>query len=117
MTDAPTSPIIKTVPNHRGIRPEPETDIRVDPFIVQKRVPVKRLIARMGLAAFDAPAPYTDAGLRPKRVLLPLRQHVGKPAEATVKPGERVRRGDVFLGVGRVKGGTLCTEKLFVERV
>ena len=29
----------------------------------------------------------------------------------------RVRRGDVFLGVGRVKGGTLCTEKLFVERV
>lgn len=48
-----------------GIRPEPETDIRVDPFIVQKRVPVKRLIARMGLAAFDAPAPYTDAGLRP----------------------------------------------------
>ena len=78
-----------------GIRPEPETDIRVDPFTVQKRVPVKRLIARMGLAAFDAPAPYTDAGLRPKRVLLPLRQHVGKPAEATVKPGERVRRGDV----------------------
>ena len=40
-----------------GIRPVPETDIRVDPFIVQKRVPVKRLIARMGLAAFDAPAP------------------------------------------------------------
>ena len=78
-----------------GIRPVPETDIRVDPFIVQKRVPVKRLIARMGLVAFDAPAPYTDAGLRPKRVLLPLRQHVGKPAEATVKPGERVRRGDV----------------------
>ena len=30
-----------------------------------------------------------------KRVLLPLRQHVGKPAEATVKPGDRVRRGDV----------------------
>ncbi len=29
----------------------------------------------------------------------------------------RVRRGNVFLGVGRVKGGTLCTEKLFVERV
>lgn len=29
----------------------------------------------------------------------------------------RVRRGDVFLGVGRVKGGTLCAEKLFVERV
>lgn len=49
----------------------------------------------MGLAAFDAPAPYTDAGLRPKRVLLPLRQHVGKPAEATAETGERVRRGDV----------------------
>lgn len=78
-----------------GIRPVPEADIRVDPFIVQKRVPVKRLIARMGLSAFDVPAPYTDVGLRPKRVLLPLRQHVGKPAEATVKPGDRVHRGDV----------------------
>ena len=86
---------IKNELGRAGIRPEPETDICLDPFIVQKRVPVKRLIARMGLSAFDTPAPYTDVGLQPKRVVLPLRQHVGKPAEATVKPGDRVHRGDV----------------------
>ena len=68
----------------------------MDPFIVQKRVPVKRLIARAWAWRHSMPRRrirMRDCG--PKRVLLPLRQHVGKPAEATVKPGERVRRGDV----------------------
>ena len=79
-----------------GVRPVPEENIQTDPFIVQKRVPVKRLIARMGLSAYDVPAPYTDTGYQPKAVYLPLRQHVGKPAEPIVKVGDRVRAGDVI---------------------
>jgi len=82
-----------------GVRPTPEENIVTDPFIVQKHVPVKRLIARMGLSAFDVPAPYTDTGYKPAKVVLPLRQHVGKPAEPVVKVGDVVRAGDLIAEI------------------
>lgn len=78
-----------------GVRPEPEKDIAVDPFLPQKRVPVRRLIARMGLSAYDVPAPYRGT-LEAGRVSIPLRQHAGRPAEACVHVGDAVRRGDVI---------------------
>ena len=31
----------------------------------------------------------------PKRLVLPLSQHIGEPAEASVKPGERVLKGQM----------------------
>jgi len=82
-----------------GIRPTPEESIVPDPFIVEKRVPVKRLIARMGLSAFDVPAPFTETGYLPAKVVLPLRQHVGKPAEPVVKAGDRVHAGDLIAEI------------------
>ena len=42
------------------------------------------------------PVPHLlDAEVRPARVSIPLKQHVGVPAAATVRVGQRVRRGDV----------------------
>ena len=32
----------------------------------------------------------------PEEIILPLSQHLGRPAEARVKPGDRVERGDVI---------------------
>jgi electron transport complex protein RnfC len=32
----------------------------------------------------------------PDEIILPLSQHIGRPAEALVKPGDRVERGDVI---------------------
>ncbi|MEJ2399753.1 MAG: electron transport complex subunit RsxC [Xanthomonadales bacterium] len=32
----------------------------------------------------------------PKEIVLPLSQHIGRPSEALVKPGDRVERGDVI---------------------
>ena len=82
-----------------GIRPEPEAQITPDPFIVHKRVPVRRLIARMGLSAYDVPAPYTETSYRPGAVTLPLRQHVGKPSVPVVRVGDRVRAGDLVAEI------------------
>lgn len=79
-----------------GIRPTPEAEIKTDPFITQKRVPVKRLIARMDLSTFDVPAPYREVDYHPARVVIPLQQHVGKPALPVVKVGDRVHAGDVI---------------------
>ncbi len=87
-----------------GVRPQPEAEIRPDPFLREKRVPLTRLIARMGLAAYDVPAPYDPEPLRPARVFLPLRQHVGKSAEPAVHVGDVVREGDL---VGRLPAKAL----------
>ena len=79
-----------------GVRPVPENEIVTDPFIAYKRVPVKRLIARMGLSGYDVDAPYLGECLSPRAVRISLRQHLGAPAAATVKVGDRVSAGDVI---------------------
>lgn len=87
-----------------GIRPQPEAHITADPFVAYKRTPVKRLIARMGLTAYDQPAPYATPSLTPQRVSLPLRQHVGKAAQPVVRVGDSVRRGQL---IGEIPEGAL----------
>ena len=82
-----------------SVRPQPEERITPDPFAALKHVPVKRLVARMGLSAFDRDAPYQAVELKPARVLLPLRQHIGRPSEPVVKAGDRVRRGDLIAAI------------------
>lgn len=79
-----------------GIRPEPEVEIRTDPFIQGKRVPTERLIARMGLSKYDRDAPYRAEPVKPGKVVIPLQQHIGKPAEPAVREGDLVREGDVI---------------------
>lgn len=82
-----------------GVRPTPETDITPDPFAVYKHVPVKRLIARMGLSSYDTPAPYMEKTVAPAKVRLMLKQHVGAPSVPVVKPGDAVRRGDLIAEI------------------
>ena len=82
-----------------GIRPVPEENIAPDPWITLKEVPVTRLIARMHLSAYDVPAPFSDVALAPAQVRIPLRQHVGKPAEPVVNAGDRVTKGQL---IGRI---------------
>lgn len=82
-----------------GIRPVPEENITPDPWLVMKEVPVKRLIARMHLSDFDRPAPLSDKTVTPKSVRIPLKQHVGKPAEPVVNVGDRVTKGQL---IGRI---------------
>jgi len=82
-----------------GIRPVPEENITPDPWLVAKEVPVSRLIARMHLSDFDRPAPFSDKTVTPKSVRIPLKQHVGKPAEPVVNVGDRVSKGQL---IGRI---------------
>lgn len=69
-----------------------------------KKIPVKRLIIRMGLTRYDCPAPLTEVEYKPKTVTIPLRQHIGAPAEPTVDVGEWVEKG---AGIARTKEGAL----------
>lgn len=61
-----------------------------------RKVPVKRLIARLGLSGFDQPAPWTEITYQPGKVKIPLSQHIGAPGIPVVKKGQRVQKGQLI---------------------
>ena len=79
-----------------GVQPKPAGK-RTTPSPMQgfRKVPVKRLISRLGISQYDQPAPFSDIELRPSEVYLPLKQHAGVPAEPVVRPGQQVVKGQV----------------------
>ncbi|MDO4564881.1 MAG: 4Fe-4S dicluster domain-containing protein [Clostridia bacterium] len=79
----------------QGIKPQPEENIRPDSSLELKKVPVARLIARMGLKKYDMPAPI-ETPPRVTRVTIPLRQHIGAPSEPIVTEGAVVMAGDLI---------------------
>ena len=69
------------------------------------RVPKGRLTRRLGLADFVLPHAGQIVALRdPWMVRIPLKQHVGAPAEPVVRAGETVRAGQV---IGEIPEGKL----------
>lgn len=72
-----------------------------------KRVPMDRLIARLGLTKYNLSAPLSDALYAPDKVKLALSQHIGAPAVPIVKKGDKVKCGQLIadfrtdkLGIG-----------------
>lgn len=69
------------------------------PLHEARRIPLVQLIQRLGLAAYDTPAPLREAEFLPGRVRLALQQHAGVPAQAVVKVDERVEEGQLVAQV------------------
>lgn len=70
-------------------------------------VPSDKLIDRLGIRQYvkgDVERRYMD--FFPDTIYVPLQQHVGKAAEPTVKPGDRVKRADVIAKTPREALGT-----------
>ncbi|MEE0434266.1 MAG: 4Fe-4S dicluster domain-containing protein [Peptococcaceae bacterium] len=77
-----------------GVRYKPETtDFEARSMRPYRKVPSKRLIARLGLTPFDQPAPMSDDTVVPDVVRISTRQHVGAPAVPTVAVGDHVEAG------------------------
>ena len=70
-----------------------------DPMAEHRLVPVSRLIAKLDIAAYNRKAPLEEALYPAARVVLPLRQHVGAPAQPCVQPGEMVRQGQLIADI------------------
>ena len=80
-------------------------DLAPHPMREFRQVPTKRLIAHLGLAEYDERgAPLDDTPLHPKSVRIPLRQHIGAPAEPIVSAGQMVGAGTL---IGRIPDGKL----------
>ncbi len=57
---------------------------------------MRRLMTRLGLNEFVNTGPFVDRPFHPRRVVLPLKQHAGAAAIPSVRPGDRVRAGDLL---------------------
>ncbi|MBU3112753.1 4Fe-4S dicluster domain-containing protein [Clostridium lacusfryxellense] len=69
-----------------------------------RKVPMKRLIARLGLTKYNISAPLIDELCNVLKVDIKLSQHIGAPATPMVKVGDLVRVGDL---IGEIEEGKL----------
>ncbi len=68
---------------------------RAELHLDNRRVPITRLINKLGLRQFKNEGPLIDSRYEPRWVVLPLKQHAGAPAKAVVADGARVKVGDL----------------------
>ena len=96
----------KPAARERGLtfKGAPES-VKPHPMAEFRRVPMRRLIARLGLGGFKNAGPLKEYAFSPRRVVLPLKQHAGAPAAPVVKCGDRVRVGDRDCRAGSGQAG------------
>jgi Na+-translocating ferredoxin:NAD+ oxidoreductase RnfC subunit len=87
----------KPVARERGLefKGAPES-VTPHPMADFRRVPMRRLIAKLGLGEFNNVGPLTEYAFAPRSVKVLLKQHAGAPAVPVVKCGDRVRVGDLL---------------------
>ncbi|OIO02862.1 MAG: hypothetical protein COX65_02640 [Elusimicrobia bacterium CG_4_10_14_0_2_um_filter_56_8] len=78
---------------------------RVHPVRDFRKVPVSKLIKRLGLEDYNRDAPWTDLSYKPSRVKILMSQHIGVPCSPAVKEGQRVEKGAVVGDVPADKLG------------
>ncbi|MDR3755001.1 MAG: SLBB domain-containing protein [Terracidiphilus sp.] len=87
----------KPLARERGLtfKGDPAT-ITPHPMAEFRRVPMRRLIAKLGLGEFNNVGPLTEHTFAPRTVKILLKQHAGAPAIPIVQSGDRVRVGDLL---------------------
>jgi Na+-translocating ferredoxin:NAD+ oxidoreductase RnfC subunit len=74
----------------------PLVEMRPSTHLDNRRVPIGRLIRKLGLFDFNNTGPLLPPGPTPGRVSIPLSMHIGAPAEPVVNVGDNVNEGDVI---------------------
>jgi hypothetical protein len=69
-----------------------------------RKVPASRLAIKLDILNYVDLHPEDGGELTPGSVRIPLHQHTGVPAVATVKTGDRVQGGEL---IGEIPAGTL----------
>ena len=83
--------------SERGIKnPHSNSPEKVDVYREQRRVPKDRLTRRLGLSKYEVKPEYFPLRWDVRSVTIPLKMHLGAPATATVKPGDKVKKGDLI---------------------
>jgi len=86
--------------------PHQRKDCQPQDFQTMRRVPLPRLIAKLGLTAYAAAPDLVDLTERSvSQVVLRLSQHTGAPATPVVSVGQEVARGDLVAEIPEGKLG------------
>jgi Na+-translocating ferredoxin:NAD+ oxidoreductase RnfC subunit len=78
---------------------------QVHPVRDFRKVPVSKLVKRLGLEDYNKDAPWNDAVYKPSRVKILMSQHIGAPCVPSVKEGQKVEKGAVVGDVAADKLG------------
>lgn len=90
--------------NKKIKNPHGRAELTPFPFRSERKIPTHRLIKRIGLERYDCSAPAIDVDFSPRKVRIPLKQHLGVPAEPVVKEGDKVVAGQL---IGEIPGDKL----------
>ena len=80
-----------------GVKPPKDVKVNpVNPAREYRKVPLERLVARLGVKKYQVDAPLNNELVESfDEVKENLSQHIGAPAKAVVKIGDRVERGQL----------------------
>jgi Na+-translocating ferredoxin:NAD+ oxidoreductase RnfC subunit len=82
------------------------SDLTPHPMREYRRVPMERLVAKLGLSEYqECTCPLDERECQPKRVTIPLKQHTGVLSQPVVKVGDRVQCGDLIAQIPEGKLG------------
>lgn len=68
----------------------------VEPSRDMRMIPLSRLRSRLGLDPYNKTAPISEKELKFKKLTISLSQHIGAPAVAVVKKGDKVKAGQMI---------------------
>lgn len=77
----------------QGVKPPAAVTAPVSSTRNLRRVPMRRLMARLGLNGYNKPAPLSDAVVTSSEVRVLLSQHIGAPSAPIVQAGDSVSIG------------------------
>jgi Na+-translocating ferredoxin:NAD+ oxidoreductase RnfC subunit len=77
----------------QGLKWSGNMEVEPHPMYEGRRTPLKQLVKRLGVTEYDHPSEFNTGECRPRKVEIPLAQHIGSPATAVVRVGESIRKG------------------------
>jgi Na+-translocating ferredoxin:NAD+ oxidoreductase RnfC subunit len=87
-----------------GVVWQGKKEVEPHPMYEGRRTPLKQLVKKLGVAEYDHASEFQSDVHAPAQVEIPLNQHVGEPAQAIVRVGDRVEKGQC---IGDVSSGKL----------
>lgn len=96
---------LKSAIASKGTRARKEVYGATDGGLENKKVPVHRLIERLGISEYDVPAPMADKAVTTNCVRIALRMGVGAPSVPVVAVGDKVRKNQLIADIMEGKLG------------
>ncbi|MDR1481190.1 MAG: SLBB domain-containing protein [Synergistaceae bacterium] len=91
--------LLKAGLRRAGVVPDKKVYSIPDRGLEMKRLPVSRLIHRLGVGKYDVAAPMEERPIVPDVVRIPLKMHIGAPSMPVVTAGGKVRKGDLIADI------------------